>query len=276
MMKIFFVLCVCEVAIARKLMDRQENDHSCGLVASPNPIHQHPWLVHLEYYRHGMPIDKRCGGSLISSRHVITAAHCVRNAVTKNGRLFARLGEYDLSKVVDCVGGVCAHLPVKLEVVLVTMHPSYREKPHDIAILTLARDAPYTKTIRPICLPSGKLRDRMIFSASGWGEIIHRGVYSDVKKDIRIPYYSASDCQRAFHNEELSHMICAGGEKDMDTCRGDSGGPLVWGKHYFELWGVTSAGNNNCGTKGVPGIYTNVIAHREWIERVINKGSYSF
>lgn len=270
-MKLLIVLCVCEVVVAKVVVPNQDQhkEHQCGVVASPNPLHQHPWLVHLEYYRRGVKYEKRCGGTLIDNRHVVTAAHCVRNAKTKNARLFVRLGEYDLSKEVDCVEGVCAHLPVKIEVSAVYQHPGYSGKEHDIAVLTLAYKAPYTDTIRPACLPTGKIADDVTFLSSGFGENTTRGVYVDIKKDLKLSYWSTSRCQAAFSNLVLpSHVICAGGEKGVDTCRGDSGGPLVWGKSNFELWGVTSTGNVVCGTKGSPGIYTSVPDHMEWIERV--------
>lgn len=64
--------------------------------------------------------------------------------------------------------------------------------------------------------------------------------------------------------------ICAGGEEGIDTCRGDSGGPLTWIKNKIELWGVTSAGNNHCGKKGSPGLYTKVIDYLDWIHSVVD------
>lgn len=59
-------------------------------------------------------------------------------------RLVARLGEYDLSKVEDCVDGVCADKIVRIDVEKIIVHPGYDGKSHDIAVLKLSEDAPYT------------------------------------------------------------------------------------------------------------------------------------
>ncbi|XP_028171739.1 serine protease 7-like [Ostrinia furnacalis] len=272
-MKLFVLLCLCE-AVAGSVLDLTKNDHKCGVEASTNPLHHEPWLVHLEYYRRGARADIRCGGTLISKRHILTAAHCVNKGVgaSKPTSLVARLGEYDLSTAVDCADGVCAHLPVKINVAAIEVHPLYDDRDHDVAILTLERDAPYTDTIRPVCLPSGKLPENAVLTASGWGEDFTKGVYSNVKKNLHLPYWSTSRCKSAYKHLLLPEpIICAGGEKDVDTCRGDSGGPLTWGVNRKELWGVTSTGNTICGTKGYPGIYTSVVHHLEWIEKIINK-----
>lgn len=125
--------------------------------------------------------------------------------------------------------------------------------------------------IRPICLPTGDLKQDTEFYAAGWGEIPKKGYYAHVKKIIRLPYWSREECQAAYkYNVIPEHVICAGGEYGIDTCRGDSGGPLTLVKDTIELWGVTSHGNVNCGTKDSPGIYTNVADHMDWIQSVLD------
>ncbi|XP_026735888.1 CLIP domain-containing serine protease B15-like [Trichoplusia ni] len=265
----------------------------CGVEASTNLIHHNPWLVYLEYWRGENRIDLRCAATLIDSRHVITAAHCIRTP--KFSRLVARLGEYDLSSPEDCVADVCDDPVVRIDVDDIVVHPDYDGKDHDIAVLRLAEDAPYTGKgslismkvqsrkgfdfnfflpdfIRPVCLPYGKLQPDSIFEASGWGEIPAKGYYSSTKKVIILPYWEKSACQAAYKNLKVpDHAICAGGVEGVDTCRGDSGGPLVLVRDRIELWGVTSAGNSHCGTKGSPGIYTNVVDHVEWVDLVLSR-----
>lgn len=109
-----------------------------------------------------------------------------------------------------------------------------------------------------------------MFVAAGWGEIPTEHIYSHVKKIIPLPLWEREKCQASYKHTVLpQHVICAGGEEGIDTCRGDSGGPLIRVHKTVELWGVTSGGNVECGTKNSPGIYTSVKDHLEWIQSVI-------
>lgn len=67
--------------------------------------------------------------------------------------------------------------------------------------------------------------------------------------------------------------MCAGGEKDKDSCKGDSGGPLMWenstGKKFFEFVGIVSFGPWPCGSEKVPGVYTKVYEYNSWIRQTI-------
>lgn len=81
-----------------------------------------------------------------------------------------------------------------------------------------------------------------------------------------------SECSRAFKSQRLmisDDQVCAGGEKSRDSCPGDSGSPLMFYDRKIQRWvtvGVVSLGLNECGTAGVPGIYTNVHRYLTWIK----------
>lgn len=76
-----------------------------------------------------------------------------------------RLGEWDTTTGKDCDDSftnekVCNDPPVDIGIAEKIPHEGYKPNDqhnyNDIALLRLARPAPYTDFIRPICLPSGQ------------------------------------------------------------------------------------------------------------------------
>ena len=109
-----------------------------------------------------------CGGSLIDSKHVLTAAHCIQSHRPQILRV--RLGDWD-------VGGETEFYQHQdLDVAAIALHPDYNSGNlfNDIAIIKLDGyvDVGRYPHISPICLPdkyyefSGK---RCI--VTGWGRL---------------------------------------------------------------------------------------------------------
>jgi Trypsin len=105
-----------------------------------------PWMALLSYQARDGSRSFMCGGTLISPRYVLTAAHCI--AISGNAKVVSvRLGEHDLSKNEDCEEyddeKICSSLPQDIDVESVLTHPDFDKATNgnDIALVRLAENA---------------------------------------------------------------------------------------------------------------------------------------
>jgi len=218
---------------------------------------EYPWQVGLI----SSSSDKTpfCGGSLISNREILTAAHC-----TGNGIRWVVLGEHNLN---------VADGEQRVQVCSTINHPNYNSntQQNDFAILRLCNPVTFTKTISPACLPSSsKNYDNVQAVVSGWGTQSEGGSQPSSLMEVNVNTMTNAQCSTSPMQYQASwitnDMICAGGEGGKDSCQGDSGGPLSAKESSgaYSLIGVVSWGIG-CARSGYPGVYGRVTSALSWI-----------
>lgn len=257
-----------------------------GIRAKLNEL---PWMALIAYtVRSGSPF--RCGGTIISDRYVLTAAHCVKLLPSSMKPISVRLGEHDIDSDKDCeevdpgdpTSQVCAPAPQDIPIEQVIAHANYVGKPtlqNDVALIRLTRPADFTPdSVRPVCLPTGLPQQTLNLDGkkvivSGWG-VTETGQTSKVLLKVFVPVNSYEVCSAAYKGTvgiSSISQLCAGGIKDGgDSCSGDSGGPLtsfgaILGSTRNVQHGIVSFGPRNCGSAGQPGVYTRVGHFMKWI-----------
>lgn len=213
-------------------------------------IEQHPWQISMTNFG-----SHRCGGSILTERKIVTAAHCVRGTLLQY--VVVRAGS-----TLRTSGGFLAPVERIIE------HESYNVPTYlhnDVAVMFLSTPLTFSLTIAPIRLaemgdivPGGT-----IATVSGWGNTEEGGSPPEVLQVVSVPIVDFETCREAYDgiNPVTEGMICAGDE-GIGSCQGDSGGPVIVNNllHGLVSWGV------GCAQAGYPAVNARVAFYREWID----------
>jgi len=246
--------------------ERLQCDGNCNRIVSgwDADVNEWPWIAAL--MNNGRQF---CGGSLITKKHILTAAHCVAHMSRYDvANLKVRLGEYKIKQEGETT-------LFESKAARVVRHRGFSQQTlhSDVAIITMEKAVPdsYDK-IHPVCLPSGHQKYAgQTATVIGWGSLRENGPQPNTLQEMTVKIWNNAECKQTYGNAApggiMDHMLCAG-KQGKDSCSGDSGGPMQIGTgDYWTQIGIVSWGIG-CGKSHYPGVYTRVTEVKEWIDRI--------
>ncbi|CAI9729316.1 S1 type peptidase [Octopus vulgaris] len=232
---------------------KEVNEHIVGGTESRHC--EFPHMVFLKIYL--TTGESFCGATLISNKHILTAAHCI---------------EKDVKKIVANFGSTNKNnATVQIRVRQWVLHRQYVKKhtiDNDIAVLELVKPVTTTRCIQPIDVPNkGDTYNKRCVTA-GWGSTAENGYYPDQMRRTNIDIIPNDKCQQYSPGATVEKHICAGDllRNGKNICNGDSGGGLICRRtsdNRYVVAGISSYGFD-CD-EGF-GVFTNTGNYRQFID----------
>ena len=232
-------------------------------------ILDYPWQISLQLTP-AYGGNHICGGSIVNSEWVITAAHCVvfedeeEDIILTPAHIRIRAGFTEMSSTEGTYYTLADVIP----------HPDYSSSgfSFDIALLKIATnidlDDPAKQAVPIVTQPdadNGMTDPGVMAKVSGWGALYSGGPSPDHLQAVEVPIVDREDS--SYPASSITPDMILAGATEMDACQGDSGGPLVVpdGLGGYKLAGVVSWGVG-CGEPGYPGVYARVSYFEDWIK----------
>ncbi|XP_067341841.1 suppressor of tumorigenicity 14 protein homolog isoform X2 [Channa argus] len=224
-----------------------------------------PWQVSLQMDRYGHV----CGATLISSRWLISAAHCFQDSDAIKYSDSRAWRAYMGMRVMTTGNNGGAMRPIRR----IVLHPQYDQftSDYDIALLELSAPVFFNELVQPVCIPASSHTFTTGTSCyvTGWGVLIEDGELASRLQEASVKIINRNTCNKLYDDAVTPRMLCAGNlQGGVDACQGDSGGPLMClerGKRWF-LAGIVSWGEG-CARQNRPGVYTQVVKFTDWIHQ---------
>jgi secreted trypsin-like serine protease len=243
-----------------------------------------------------MSIDSQvsCGGSLLSNRWFLSAAHCLDGEPASAFEIIC--GVHDLQKIKGNKD------IVRYKVKNIHVHPGWNKKvmQDDIALFELNTSA--SEAVHPAYYldcsnePYDFDDEETFYKIMGFGQTGYEEDTSTIQMEVGLPIYNKTTCTDNYGKNRVKlwdRQICAGySAGGKDGCLGDSGGPMVVedkaktrsakAKHkpttlastilstVYKQVGIVSFGIK-CAEGKYPGVYTKVNKYIDWIKGITGR-----
>ena len=177
-------------------------------------VNEYPWQVKLVSdfcMSDGSCWVGGCGGSIISTKHILTAAHCMfyfdeptrRRVPLKNDEIKVVTGEHDTTDSNKTEHNISGY----------ENHPEYldRGNNYDISIITLSSPLTFSRVASPVCLPASVAPQYtgQVATLTGWGSTVQYNhgedkppSYATILQEVNLTVVSNEDCQRAYDEND--------------------------------------------------------------------------
>lgn len=230
-----------------------------------------------------------CGGSIISTRFILTAAHCTQDQNARPKNVYV---------IVGALHRLSGGIKMALDQIVAHQQYSHRTIKNDISLLRTAENIVYSELVQPIALSTEipPVDGGLAVTLSGWGRNSFpttpgASPLPDILQFAPAETLSFKECKKHFKSTSAGQFlsetnVCTINPKGRGACHGDSGGPLsanVSNKTCLMgivSWGVPCAqgrifrffnqnfiyyNSNFYLTQGYPDVYTHVYMYLDWI-----------